>query len=157
MGSFGNVNRWFTTIVNQPNAKAVLGEVVLCTKMAEFDAKKFAEFSGKDNKKKEPKPKAEPAKKKDPQLNLPWMTTVYLLSPRRKTPWMLCQRGHSTWKNGRGFTLITMRMNLSNGSGSISITRIIQSGKAITSSTVSSRWSSCLVILLEGCSNVWKR
>jgi elongation factor 1-gamma len=50
---FGNVNRWFTTVVNQPNAKAVLGEVVLCTKAAEFDSKKFAEFSGKgDNKKK---------------------------------------------------------------------------------------------------------
>merc|ERR1711909_240401 len=47
---------------------AVLGEVVLCTKMAEFDAKKFADFSGKgDNKKKEAKPKAEPAKKKEPE------------------------------------------------------------------------------------------
>merc|ERR1712130_560030 len=38
-GAFGNVNRWFTTVVNQPNAKAVLGEVVLCTKEAQFDAK----------------------------------------------------------------------------------------------------------------------
>merc|ERR1712179_547096 len=54
-GPFTNVNRWFTTVINQPNAKAVLGEVVLCTKMAEFDAKKFADFSGKgDNKKKDP-------------------------------------------------------------------------------------------------------
>jgi len=95
---FLNVSRWFTTVVNQPNAKAVLGEVQLCTKMAEFDAKKFAEFSGKgDNKKtkekapkqekkKEEKPKAEkkkkeeeddmmdmlmPAKKKDPLDELP--------------------------------------------------------------------------------------
>jgi len=66
-GSFGNVNRWFTTIINQPNAKAVLGEVVLCTKAAEFDAKKFAEFSGKGEKKKETKPKAEPAQKKEPE------------------------------------------------------------------------------------------
>lgn len=65
-GPFGNVNRWFTTVVNQPNAKAVLGDVVLCTKMAEFDSKKFAEFSGKGDKpKKEAKPKAEPAKKKE--------------------------------------------------------------------------------------------
>merc|ERR1719391_1462723 len=63
-GAFGNVNRWFTTVVNQPNAKAVLGEVVLCSKEAEFDAKKFAEFSGKGDKKKEEKPKKEqPAKK----------------------------------------------------------------------------------------------
>merc|ERR1712240_884909 len=27
-GSFTNVNRWFTTVINQPNAKAVLGEVI---------------------------------------------------------------------------------------------------------------------------------
>jgi len=67
-GAFGNVNRWFTTVVNQPNAKAVLGAVVLCTKEAQFDAKKFADFTGKgDNKKKEAKPKAEPAKKKEPK------------------------------------------------------------------------------------------
>ena len=41
-----NVTRWFNTVVNQPHAKSVLGPVVLCTKMAEFDAKKYAEFSG---------------------------------------------------------------------------------------------------------------
>merc|ERR1712018_90939 len=57
-GAFGNVNRWFTTVGNQPNAKAVLGEVVLCTKEAQFDAKKFAEFSGKGDKKKKEKPAA---------------------------------------------------------------------------------------------------
>merc|ERR1712083_257326 len=54
---FGNVTRWFNTVVNQPNAKAVLGQVELCTKMAEFDAKKFAEFSGKGDNKKEKKEK----------------------------------------------------------------------------------------------------
>merc|ERR1711902_45241 len=52
---FVNVTRWFTTVVNQPHAQAVLGEVTLCTKMAEFDAKKFAEFSGKGDKKAEKK------------------------------------------------------------------------------------------------------
>ena len=66
-GAFGNVNRWFTTVVNQPNAKAVLGEVVLCTKEAQFDAKKFAEFSGKGDKKKEEKPKKEQPAKKEPE------------------------------------------------------------------------------------------
>jgi len=65
--TFGNVVRWFTTVVNQPNAKTVLGEVVLCTKEAQFDAKKFAEFSGKGEKKKEAKPKQEQAKKKEPE------------------------------------------------------------------------------------------
>merc|ERR1712027_71458 len=70
---FGNVTRWFNTVVNQPNAKAVVGKVDLCTKMAEFDAKKFAEFSGKgDNKKEEPEADApvEP-KKADPFEKMP--------------------------------------------------------------------------------------
>merc|ERR1712121_574122 len=69
---FVNVTRWFNTIVNQPNAKAVVGQVNLCTKMAEFDAKKFAEFSGKGDNKKEKKEKApkqeakkQPEKKKE--------------------------------------------------------------------------------------------
>merc|ERR1712176_1206717 len=52
---FVNVTRWFNTVVNQPNAKAVVGQVNLCTKMAEFDAKKYAEFSGKGDNKKEKK------------------------------------------------------------------------------------------------------
>ena len=34
---YGNVNRWFVTCVNQPQFKAVLGEVTMCTKMAQFD------------------------------------------------------------------------------------------------------------------------
>merc|ERR1711874_605635 len=55
--------RWFTTAVNQPNVKAVLGQVNLCAKMAEFDAKKFAEFSGKGDGKKE--------KKAEPEADLP--------------------------------------------------------------------------------------
>merc|ERR1711992_114537 len=41
---FMNVTRWFTTVVNQPHAKDVLGAVPLASKMAEFDSKKFAEF-----------------------------------------------------------------------------------------------------------------
>merc|ERR1712235_164086 len=60
---FTNVNRWFTTVVNQPNAKAVLGQVDLCTKMAEFDAKKFAEFSGKGKSKKAKKQKSKKARR----------------------------------------------------------------------------------------------
>ena len=32
-----NVNRWFLTCINQPQFKAVLGEVEICTKMATFD------------------------------------------------------------------------------------------------------------------------
>merc|ERR1711953_1533096 len=64
---FVNVTRWFTTVVNQPHAQAVLGEVTLCTKMAEFDAKKFAEFSGKGDKKAAKKEKAPKQEQKKPE------------------------------------------------------------------------------------------
>lgn len=36
---YPNVTRWFVTCVNQPQFKAVLGEVKLCEKMAQFDGK----------------------------------------------------------------------------------------------------------------------
>jgi len=64
---FGNVTRWFNTVVNQPNFKAVSGVVELCTKMAEFDSKKFAEFSGKGDNKKEKKEKAPKQEAKKPE------------------------------------------------------------------------------------------
>ena len=61
------MNRWFTTVVNQPNVKGVIGAVTLAAKMAEFDSKKYAEFSGKGGdkkveKKKQEKPKQAPKK-----------------------------------------------------------------------------------------------
>merc|ERR1712228_472507 len=78
---FGNVNRWFTTIVNQPQVKKVVGAIKLAEKMAQFDAKKFAEMqketgagSGKKDNKKEKKekpaqqPKQEKKKKEATQL-----------------------------------------------------------------------------------------
>jgi len=73
---FVNVNRYFTTVVNQPHVKAVLGEVKLATSMAQFDNKKYAELHGgqgdkkKDKKEKAPKaeqPKKEKAKPKEPE------------------------------------------------------------------------------------------
>merc|ERR1719244_1611557 len=61
---FPNVTRWFATCVNQPQFKAVLGEVKMCEKMAQFDAKKFGEMqpkkenaqAKKEKKKEEKKP-----------------------------------------------------------------------------------------------------
>merc|ERR1712113_416909 len=64
---FVNVTRWFTTVVNQPKVKEVLGQVTLCAKMAEFDAKKFAEFSGKGDGKKEKKEKAPKQEQQKPE------------------------------------------------------------------------------------------
>jgi len=68
--SFGNLNRWFMTCINQPNFKKSLGDIKLCEKMATFDGKRYQELhpkGGKDKKEsknKESKPKAE-AKVKD--------------------------------------------------------------------------------------------
>ncbi|XP_067831776.1 elongation factor 1-gamma [Heptranchias perlo] len=64
---YTNINRWFITCINQPQFKAVLGEVKLCDKMAQFDAKKFAELQPKKDKApkepKEPKPQEKKEKK----------------------------------------------------------------------------------------------
>ncbi|NXY12476.1 EF1G factor, partial [Pteruthius melanotis] len=64
-GPFGNVNRWFLTCLNQPQFKAVLGEVQLCQRMAQFDAKKFAESQARKEKE-TPKKEKEPPKKEKP-------------------------------------------------------------------------------------------
>lgn len=43
---FENVNRWFNTMINQPQFKAVIGQVKLCAKAAEIDPKKFQQMQG---------------------------------------------------------------------------------------------------------------
>jgi len=53
--AYVNVNRWFNTCVNQKEFKAVLGEVTMCTKMAQFDSKKYNEIFGKAKKDAAPK------------------------------------------------------------------------------------------------------
>jgi elongation factor 1-gamma len=68
---YANTNRWFTTLVNQPQFKAVIGDFKFCEKMATFDAKKFQELQGqkgggkKEKQKQEPKPKQ--VKKEQPK------------------------------------------------------------------------------------------
>ncbi|XP_023223125.1 elongation factor 1-gamma-A-like [Centruroides sculpturatus] len=65
---YTNVNRWFNTLINQPQFVKVLGHVVLCEKMAQFDAKKFQELQGSKGKEKSNKPpKDEKQKKEDKQ------------------------------------------------------------------------------------------
>nr|XP_022332183.1 elongation factor 1-gamma-like [Crassostrea virginica] len=73
--SFVHTNRWFTTLINQPQFSAVIGSFNLCNKMAEFDSKKYAELHGQQggsNKKEKAKaPKQEKAtpkkKEKEPE------------------------------------------------------------------------------------------
>lgn len=69
---FVNTNRWFNTLINQPEFKAVLGEVTLCEKMqvaaaaAAVAAAPKKEKKPKEEKPKEaPKPKEEKKKPKD--------------------------------------------------------------------------------------------
>jgi elongation factor 1-gamma len=68
---FNNVTRWFLTMVNQPQVKKVVGDFALCAKMAVFDAKKFAEFSGKGAGKKEGKAEKAPKQEKTPKEKTP--------------------------------------------------------------------------------------
>merc|ERR1712002_414389 len=58
---FSHVNRWFMTIINQPGVKSVVGDVTLCEKEAQFDAKKYNEIAGKPQKEKAAK-KEQPKK-----------------------------------------------------------------------------------------------
>jgi len=64
---YPNLNRWFTTCVNQTQFKAVLGNIQMCQKEGEIDPKKFSEFQGKvgGNVKNEDKKAAKPEKKKE--------------------------------------------------------------------------------------------
>lgn len=70
--NFTAVTRWFTTMLNQPQVKAVVKDFKLCTKALVFDAAKFAAFQaqqaggagGAAAVKKEKAPKAAAAPKK---------------------------------------------------------------------------------------------
>jgi len=102
---YQNVNRWFTTIVNQPQVKAVIGDFSICVKAAEFDAKKFAEFQGsqgKDNKKdaKKEKKEQQPAKKaekkeapKEEPAELDACELALAEEPKGKDPFDLLPKG----------------------------------------------------------------
>ncbi|XP_057315554.1 elongation factor 1-gamma-A-like [Hydractinia symbiolongicarpus] len=63
---YGNVNRWFTTCINQPIFKNVIGDVKLCEKMAVFDSKRYNELHPKKGK--EPKPKQEKKEEKPKEV-----------------------------------------------------------------------------------------
>ncbi|RMB90471.1 hypothetical protein DUI87_33072 [Hirundo rustica rustica] len=108
-GPFGNVNRWFLTCLNQPQFKAVLGEVQLCQRMAQFDAKKFAESQARKEKdpprkekekEKEPPRKEKPPKKEEkrpePDEDLDECEQVLAAEPKAKDPFAHLPRG-GTW------------------------------------------------------------
>jgi elongation factor 1-gamma len=89
-----NVNRWFTTIVNQPEVKNVIGEFKLCEKATEFDGKKYAEFQGKTStapkeKKEKKQPQQQPkkeAKKEEAPEELDPAEAALAAEPKSKDP-----------------------------------------------------------------------
>merc|ERR1712045_856945 len=157
---FGNVTRWFNTVVNQPNFKAVSGAVELCTKMAEFDAKKFAEFSGKGDNKKEKKEKAPKQEAKKPEKKKEEKKKDEPEEPaapveKKPDPFEKMPKGTFDMEEWKRFIPTTMSPSPLPGSGSTSTTRTIPFGGEITSTMTSSPWCSCPVISSVECSSVW--
>lgn len=71
---FGNLNRWFMTVMNQDKVKAVVGSLTLCDKRQEFCADKHAKqmaVAGTEKKAKEPKPAKEAKPAKEPKAAKP--------------------------------------------------------------------------------------
>jgi len=104
---YGNVNRWFTTIINQPQVKQVIGNFQLCQKMAEFDSKKFAEFQarlgqspdakktkkegGGDKKEKKKEEKKKPEPKEEEEVDE--MDEILAKEPKSKDPFEQFPKG----------------------------------------------------------------
>lgn len=99
---FGNVTRWFTTILNQPQVKAVVKNVTLSTEAIVFDPKKYAEFQGKTGSAapaaakpaKEKKEKPAAAKKEaEPVEELDEAELALAAEPKSKDPFDLMPKG----------------------------------------------------------------
>lgn len=72
---FGNVTRWFKTILNQPQVSKVVTNYQIAEKAIEFDPKKYAEFqaklgggAAKPQKEQQPKKEKKPAPKKEKEV-----------------------------------------------------------------------------------------
>merc|ERR1712018_1008545 len=130
---FGNVNRWFTTVVNQPQVKKVVGAVALAEKMAQFDAKKFAETQ----KASVPAVTLARRKRRRPiNLNLNpkrRRKKPHLLLPKKKIHSPLFPRAISTWTISNDSILTTMKTNLFPTFGRSSTRNIILFGVVTTS------------------------
>lgn len=100
---FGSVTRWFTTVLNQPQVKAIVQNFSLCAKVAEIDPKKFTEFQAKTGgaqqpkKEKEKKPQPAPAKKEvkapEPAEELDATELALAGEPKSKDPFDALPKG----------------------------------------------------------------
>lgn len=100
---FGNVTRWFNTILNQPQVKKVIPtNYAIATTALEFDPKKYAEFSAKSGGDKKPKekpakvekPKQEKVKKEvEPKEELDAAEEALRLEPKSNNPFDELEKG----------------------------------------------------------------
>jgi elongation factor 1-gamma len=102
---FFAVNRWFNTILNQSQTKAVVKSFTFCEKEAAFDPKKYAEVQAQfgagsqQPAKKEKKPQAPAEKKKEkkeeapPAEELDAADEALLLEPKSKDPFDSLPKG----------------------------------------------------------------
>ncbi|XP_018576852.1 elongation factor 1-gamma [Anoplophora glabripennis] len=90
---FGNVNRWFTTLINQPEFKAVLGEVELCSKVATAGSV-VAEGKGKKKEEKKQEKKQQQPKKETPKkVELDAVEAALAEEPKSKDPFDSMPKG----------------------------------------------------------------
>jgi elongation factor 1-gamma len=99
------VNRWFKTILNQPQVKAIVKNFKFCEKEGCFDAKKYQEFQAKFNtqaggagqkkekKEKPPQEKKEKESKKEEAEELDLADEALLLEPKSKDPFDSLPKG----------------------------------------------------------------
>merc|ERR1719239_1088913 len=136
---FQNVNRWFTTMINQPQVKAIIGDFKLCEKMAQFDNKKFAEIQGKlkggsADKKQDKKQEKKQEKKADkPKEVKKEESPAPAPAAKPKDPWMPFQMATLTWMTSSASTPTMMKKNLSHISGRTLTKKITQFGTQNTS------------------------
>lgn len=105
-GQYVNANRWFNTILNQPQVLRVVKNFKLADKALEFDAKKYAEFQAKTGgggaaaaavkpqkpqEKKEKKPA--PKKEEEPVEELDAAELALAAEPKAKDPFESMPKG----------------------------------------------------------------
>jgi len=96
---YQNVNRWFETVMNQPQVVAVVGNFKMADKTLEFDPKKYAETQGKagkkDKKEKEPKEKKEkePKQEKEQPQEMDAAEAALAAEPKSSNPFDSMNKG----------------------------------------------------------------
>jgi len=95
---YGNLNRWFLTVMNQENVKKVCGDLNLCTVAQEFCADKFAKHSAaaapaKKEKEAKPAKEAPKPKEKKPKSDAEEEDDILADEPKQNDPFAAMPKG----------------------------------------------------------------